>query len=83
MVRFMISYTLTMEKCSEEKLANSFNNKSSNNVRLGKATLMITNYLDYRRGVEKAVEDFFNVVFIFDPQERPKAFSEKRKLNWK
>ena len=72
-----------MEKCLKEKLANFFNNKYSNNVRLSIATLMITNNLDYRWGVEKAVENFWNFVFIFDPQERPKAFSEKRKLNWK
>jgi hypothetical protein len=48
MVRFMVSYTLTMEKCLKEKLANFFNNKYSNNVRLSIATLMITNNLDYR-----------------------------------
>ena len=66
-----------MEKSLKEKLTNSFNNKSSNNVRLGKAKLMIKNDLDYRRGFAKVVEDFCNVVFIFDPRERQK-YSQKK-----
>ena len=67
----------------EEKLANSFTNKSSNTVRLGKVEFMITNDLDYRRGVANAVEDFCNVAVTPDAQEGLKAFLEKRRPNWK
>jgi enoyl-CoA hydratase len=44
---------------------------------------MITNDLDYRRGVAKAVEDFCSVAVIFDDQKGLKAFLTKRKPNWK
>ena len=64
-------------------MANSFTNKSSNTVRLGKVEFMITNDLDYRRGFAKAVEDICNVAVIFDAQKGLKAFLEKRKPNWK
>ena len=64
-------------------MANSFTNKSSNTVRLGKAAFMRTNDLDYRRGVANAVEDFCNVAVTPDAQEGLKAFLEKRKPNWK
>ena len=43
---------------------------------------MITNDLDYRRGVAKAVEDFRSVAVIFDSQKGLRAFLEKRKPNW-
>ena len=64
-------------------MANSFTNKSLNTVRLGKAEFMITNDLDYRRGVTKAVEDFRSVAVIFDYQKGLRTFLEKRKPNWK
>ena len=44
---------------------------------------MITNDLDYRRGVAKAGEDFRSVAVIFDSQKGLRAFLEKRKPNWK
>ena len=44
---------------------------------------MITNDLDYRRGVTKAVEDFRSVAVIFDYQKGLSTFLEKRKPNWK
>ena len=44
---------------------------------------MITNDLDYRRRVAKAVEDFRSVAVIFDYQKGLIAFLEKRKPNWK
>ena len=44
---------------------------------------MITNDLDYRREVAKAVEDFCSVTVIFDDEKGLKAFLEKRKPNWK
>ena len=44
---------------------------------------MITNDLDYRRGVLKAVEDFWSVVVIFGDQKGLKAFLEKVIPNWK
>ena len=40
---------------------------------------MITNDLDYRRRVAKAVEDFCNVAVIFDDQKGLKAFLKKTK----
>ena len=44
---------------------------------------MITNDLDYCRGLAKAVEDFNSFRVIFDYQKGLKAFLEKRKPNWK
>ena len=82
MVPFVVLYVLMMKRL-EEKLPNSFIDKSLNTLRLGKAEFMITNGLDYRRGVSKAVEDFCSVAVIFDDQKGLKAFLEKRKLNLK
>ena len=43
---------------------------------------MCTNYLDYRRGVANAFEDFCNAAVTDDAQEGLKAFLEKRKPGW-
>ena len=64
-------------------MANTFTNKSTNTIRLGRAAFMRTNDLDYRRGVANAVEDFCNVAVTPDAQEGLKAFLEKRTPNWK
>ena len=63
-------------------LANTFAEKSSTVMRLGRAAFMRQNDLDYRRSIAAAVDDFCTVVGTADAQEGLRAFVEKRRPKW-
>ena len=65
------------------ELATTFAAKSAAVMRLGRAAFMRQIDLDYRRSIANAVEDFCAVAVTDDAQEGLRAFTERRKPDWR
>jgi enoyl-CoA hydratase/carnithine racemase len=63
-------------------LARTMAGKAPTVMRLGRASYLRANDLDYRRNIENQIETMCNIMATDDAKEGIRAFMEKRKPHW-